>query len=182
MEGLRRAVLSTCWDKAWEAVGWVLRGCPEICRVEIWVNVKWDTCDVVGEEIAGSDVVEWLICRRSSRRAGGGYVWANVVLDNLQVRVAESCVAEAIAEFVHRVNACAVECAVVNEDAFGEVDLRYQAVGLVQQIGPVIFSSLCERKRQLGSGVDLAVEDVDDRVATLFTGDTGPKNGSYVGV
>ena len=157
VERLRGAVLRQGGDVAGDAVGRVLGRGLQIGDVEVGVDVERDAANIGREQVVGGGVVDGAEGGRGGGGAGGGVVGPCVLLHDGEGGVGEGGVAEAEAELVDGCDAGAIEGAVVDEDALGEVELRHGRVGQVQQVGAVVLARDGHGEGELGARVDAAV-------------------------
>ena len=124
----------------------------------------------------GGVVVDGSESGRGGGHAGCGFVGARVVLGDFQVGVGEGGVGETEAELVGGFDARGVEVAVVDEDAFFEVELGWVRGEGVHYVGAPVSTSLAPGEGCLCLWVDFAIEHVGDCVAGFLTRETGPEN------
>lgn len=71
---------------------------------------------------------------------------------------------------------------VVNEETFREIFLRDRTVGLVHDVGAIVFAGLTHSKWELAGWVNSAVKDVNEGISGLLAGKTSKEDSRDVWV
>lgn len=181
--GLRGAVGATGGPSVVETVLGVLGSSLEVGAVQARVDVSKDKLEALRAEVVSCPVADSAVGGCGRGLASGRLVGRCVLRSDLQVAVRECSVRKTVAELVNGCLIELVEVTVVDEDTLNEVVLgsAFTIVRLVDYVGwAVIAASLTPGERSLSTRVDLAEEDVRDRIARLLTRDTSPDDSGDV--